>query len=593
MHYHPQEIAQWAPLKDLLAPDGVVDDNAVRLYLAQFARLQQGKSYPSDTDGTALGTVLKHASLQSLGSTFAVFYSKFRLHQPNEYRDDESVPFDHIAFDDWLQDMAASRPSDLEVLLRQAASVLDFTHQAMVMRDAQKWLPDSDMTSYVPPELLKKRPASLFKDFSPTAKDIPYLVEVGAALAEKGPSPKHRELGDTLLRSCFFACYKERRESYNPNLYQFDSAKAFGLIENHAPMDDYEKLIGQLFVRIKEPTAIWDALGYCVQTLQDPYKSKAQKTRAEGIAAVVLKAETEREHNKRFQHTAAHAMACIYNATSNQELKTAIVDFLDTRAHARAWALMPELLSMLPELSPDLLDAVMARLEAKQTPASWQTVTTTLVTGLRLDVRLPYSVYDATDEGEQFFFNKLSGGQLLVHLREALAWCGGNPEQLEKLMESLSTKTWSQEQKETVRNDTLVPTLVMLHLYLRASTCDTLHSLSDGALPKTNWQPLPLLAKLYPEHAPLWRTMQLGILGLAPQGSGTFEHHAEPHRAQTLMQNFFDMFSKSFSSGVGSFGACRGIIEGLGIAPVEYFINHVHAAPTATFELPENMFDLA
>ncbi len=300
MHYHPQEIAQWEPLKDLLAPDGVVDDDAVRLYLAQYARLQLKKTYPSDTDGTALGAVLKRASLDSIGSTFPVFYSKFRLHQLNEYGANESVLLDYIAFDDWLQDMAAGRPNDLEVLLRQAAGVLDFTHQAMVLRDAKKWLPESDMTSYIPPELLKKRPASLFKDFSP------------------------------------------------------------------APIDDYEKLIGQLFVRIKEPTAVWDALGYCVQVLQDPDAPEKKKTRAEGIAAAVLNAEFDREHNTRFQHTAVHALGAIYNATKNLDLRTAIVDFFDSRMHGSARSLLREILDALPETAPDLLDAIMERMKAKQ-----------------------------------------------------------------------------------------------------------------------------------------------------------------------------------------------------------------------------------
>lgn len=58
------------------------------------------------------------------------------------------------------------------------------------------------------------------------------------------------------------------------------------------------------------------------------------------------------------------------------------------------------------------------------------------------------------------------------------------------------------------------------------------------------------------------------------------------------MHHFFEMFSKSFSSGATNINACRGVIEGLGIAPMDYFINHVHASPT-TFELPDNMFDLA
>ncbi len=592
MHYHPQEIAQWEPLKDLLAPDGVVDDDAVRLYLAQYARLQLKKTYPSDTDGTALGAVLKRASLDSIGSTFPVFYSKFRLHQLNEYGANESVSLDYIAFDDWLQDMAAGRPNDLEVLLRQAAGVLDFTHQAMVLRDAKKWLPESDMTSYIPPELLKKRPASLFKDFSPAPKDIPYLVEVGAALVEKGLSQKHLELGDTLLRSCFFACYKERRESYNPNLYQFDSPKAFGLIENHAPIDDYEKLIGQLFVRIKEPTAVWDALGYCVQVLQDPDAPEKKKTRAEGIAAAVLNAEFDREHNTRFQHTAVHALGAIYNATKNLDLRTAIVDFFDSRMHGSARSLLREILDALPETAPDLLDAIMERMKAKQPPATWQTVTTMLITGLDMEVATSYRVELPCAEAGQFVFNKLSGQQLLVHLHEALASCGDDSAKLEELLDGLSTKAWSPDQKEVMRNDVWTPTLVMLYLYSRARSPDTTTSLASAALPNTGWQPLPLLAKLYPEHAPLWRSMQLGILGLEPQSSGGPENHAAPDRMQALMHHFFEMFSKSFSSGATNINACRGVIEGLGIAPMDYFINHVHASPT-TFELPDNMFDLA
>lgn len=210
-----------------------------------------------------------------------------------------------------------------------------------------------------------------------------------------------------------------------------------------------------------------------------------------------------------------------------------------------------------------------------------------------MDVSTPYVVDPPPSVAGQFFFSQLSGEQLLVQLRAALSSCANAPERLDELIQNLSMKTWTQEQKDAVRNDACISTAVMLYLYQHASSPDSPGPLAEGALPTVAWQPLPLLAKIYPEHAPLWRTMQLGILGLNPQGPEDFGNHAPSEKTQMLMRNFFDMFAKSFSSNTVSFGVCQGIIEGLGIPPMEYFINHMHAAPSIALELPENMFDLA
>ena len=136
-----------------------------------------------------------------------------------------------------------------------------------------------------------------------------------------------------------------------------------------------------------------------------------------------------------------------------------------------------------------------------------------LITGLDMEVATSYRVTLHSAEAGQFVFNKLSGQQLLVHLHEALASCGDDSAKLEELLDGLSTKAWSPDQKEVMRNDVWTPTLVMLYLYSRARSPDTTTSLASAALPNTGWQPLPLLAKLYPEHAPLAQHAA-GYLGL-------------------------------------------------------------------------------
>lgn len=144
MRYRPQELVHWQNVQDFLAPNNRVDPDAMRLYLAQYSQLNASETYPDDMDATALGVVLKHAEL-SIGdavvTAFVTYYEEFRLRQLQPYNEDENAPLNHVSFDEWLEDMAESRPDDLEMLLRQAADVLNVNHQAMVLRDAQKWLP--------------------------------------------------------------------------------------------------------------------------------------------------------------------------------------------------------------------------------------------------------------------------------------------------------------------------------------------------------------------------------------------------------------------------------------------------------------------
>lgn len=590
MRYRPQELIHWQDVQDFLAPNDRVDPDAMRLYLAQYSQLNANETYPDDTDATALGVVLKHAQLSvgdAVVTAFVTYYEQFRLRQLQPYNEDENAPSDHVSFDDWLEDMAASRPDDLEVLLRQAADVLDFNHQVMVLRDAQKWLPRSELASYVSPELLNRRASVLFKEFTPAATILQDLLDVGAELMAKGPSPKHKELGDTLMRGCFFACYREPRSSSSAYRYRFDSERALELVEPYGLLNDYDRLLSQLAVRIKEPTVIWDALGYCVKTLEDPLANTEKKDRAEGIVVAVLQAEASREHHQRFNHTAATALIAVYNATRNAALQTTMVDFLDNRIHTTGPRLFADLLDTEPVFSSSLLDAVMERMQTKQSPDVWERVITVLTTSVPMNVNVPYALDPPSAQAGQYLFHQLSGPQLLRHLQQALEACGDDPARLEELLDVLSHRTWSDEQTDALRSDPWISNAVLLYLYHGACSSDNAGILSNGALPVMAWQPLPLLTKLFPEHASLWRSMQMDILRLTPQKEKAFNNQATTEFTREIMHRFFDRFAQSFSPSTPTFHSCHGLIEGLGITPKEYFRDHTHTNLVPPLALPE------
>ena len=596
MRYRPQELVHWQDVQDFLAPNDRVDPDAMRLYLAQYSQLNANETYPDDTDATALGVVLKHAQLSvgdAVVTAFVTYYEEFRLRQLQPYNEDENAPLNHVSFDEWLEDMAESRPDDLEMLLRQAADVLNVNHQAMVLRDAQKWLPHSKLASYVSPELLQRRASVLLKEFNPVATILKDLLDVGAELMATGSSPKHREFGDTLMRGCFFACYREPRSSPSPFRYRFDSERALELVEPYGLLNDYQRLLSQLAVRIKEPTVVWDVLGYCVKTLEDPLANTEKKDRAETIVMAVLQAEEPREHHQRFNHTAATALIAIYNATGNVALQTAIVEFLDNRIHTTGPRLFADLLDTEPVFSSALLNAVMKRMQAKQSPDVWERAMTVLTTSVPMSVNVPYALDPPSAQAGQYLFHQLSGPQLLRHLQQALEACGDDDARLEELLDVLAHRTWSDEQTDALRSAPWISNAVLLHLYHGACSSDNAGILSNGSLPVIGWQPLPLLTKLFPEHASLWRSMQMDILRLTPQKEKGFNNQATSESTREFMLRFFDRFAQSFSPSTPTFDACRGLIESLGITPKEYFRDHTHVHATPSLALPDNMLPSA
>lgn len=594
MHYHPQELDQWQKIEYLLAPDGIEDQKAIKSYLTKYALLSPGIQYHARPDPTVLGAVFKHGSLTAIEDAFVPFYKQFRLFEPlPNYNEDEHTVPDYVMFDDWLADMAASRPQDLEVLLRKVSVELGFTHQAMVLRDAKKWLPASDMLSYIPVDLPNKRPATLFKDFTATAKDLPFLVDVGATLVAQGPTDKHKALGDTLMRSCFFNCYAQGQDRRDELSRDSNAKAAFNLIAQYPLVDDFSTLLKQVTVRVKKPTVVWDALSYCAVTLESPSTTERDKARANAMVIDIIDKENPKGLRDRYYHNASQALGRVYQSSGDETTKLAILNFIEThmRSDSRFAA---NTIDPLARTSPLAFGALLDRLQVGQPMHVWNQVLALLATSVSIRPDCGFHVESAGAEASQFVFSRLAGPELLACLQAALdGVCSeqGNPTpvaELGELLRELSALQWTPAQRDTVRQSDWPATAVLLHLYLAGCSEESAgQEALSGALPSTQWQPLPFLRMLYPEHAPLWRSMELGILDM------TVEKGQEAANSQQLMINLFDMFSKSFSDKGTDFQTSQKVIAGLGLLPLDFFLGCASKTPEPVFDLPEDMFSFS
>lgn len=576
----------------LLAPDGVVDQKAIKSYLTKFAQLSCDIQYAARSDPTTLGTVFKHGEIASIEDAFVEFYKQFRLYDPAPlYGGDESTSNDYIPFDDWLADMADARPQDLERLLKKTASALGFSHQAMVLRDAKKWLPRSDMLSYIPEDLLNKRPTALFKDFTETPPDLPLLVNVGAALAAQGPTDKHKALGDTLMRSCFFSCYAQRAPQYSDSSRDTNAKSAFELIEQYPLVDDFSTLLKQVYVRIKKPTAIWDALSYCADTLEKPGATEKDKIRANAMVVEIIEKEKSRGTRDRYYRQASDSLGRIYESSTDASTQLFILNFFET--NMRSDIRFPEkAIAPLAKTSPLALGALLDRMRVGQPGPVWSEVLAVLALSVDIRPACGFHIDSYGTEASQFVFSRMQGSELLNCLQAALNGVlakdstGGSG--LENMLGELSERQWTHEQRETVRHSSWPATAVLLQLYLAGcSERSDSPELLAGALPFTQRHPLPFLRMLYPEQAPLWRSMELTILDMPLGAEQTAANN------QQLMAHLFDMCSTAFSPKGADFKTCQKIIEGLELSPLDFFRSNVPTTSEPALNLPDEMFNLA
>jgi hypothetical protein len=346
-----------------------------------------------------------------------------------------------------------------------------------------------------------------------------------------------------------------------------------------------------VYVRIKKPPAVWDALSYCVATLERGDATYKEKTRVNAMIADIFEKESSREMQTRYQHFSNNALARIYELTQETNTKSLILDFMDTQIHAQSRFFM-KVVEPLAELSPTLLNELLSLMQKKQSPEVWDEILTVLATQIEMHPDCGYRLCAYEGKTSQLVFSQLKGKDLLACLNTALkSVCfeeHGSSMRLEGLLSQLSERAWTQEQLDTVRQSFWPATAVLLQLYLSACSAQSTEQLATiGALPFTQWQPLPFLRMLYPEKAPLWRNMELGILDmpLTPE--------LKASNGQRLMVNLFEMFAQSFATEKTHFNTCRGVIESMGIAPLDYFRSCMQMTMTPVFELPDDMFSFS
>lgn len=615
MHISPQEQQALDKVSSLLAPTGTMDHSVLNKYLARFQAVHD--DYGSKNgDQLLLGALLKQADAEQNKDAFVAYYKAFRSevfsYDDSDDENDDASSLEkqspagqekEMPLDAWLHDMSVARAADLALWLRHTSANSTFTHQALILRDAKKWLPKEDMASFVPKEVLDQKVSVLFKNFEPDRQDLPYLVDAGLALSRHGPTQKHKELGDTLMRCSFFSEYDHQREYMDKYTSEACPLSAFALIQHTELVNDYPRLIAQTQARLKKPTTTFDALAFCVAVLQNERSSDDEKARANALAVAILDAEQSKDPTKRHKDSATQALCAVYNESQDPTTKKRIVDYFTERVHSiQTTRFFETHLNTLIAHSPALLDNVLAEMQSRVTPQTWDFIVGKLsptppnayhseyinqigvLASNGGPIAVPYRITPLYAESSGHFFKKLSGPVLLSNLVLQL-----HPEKsdrdLNQLFEHLAKQPWSQEQMDHVKQSTWPATAVLYYLYQASQTGEALDDYADGSLPNTQWQPLPLMNKLYPEHAGLWRQMELGILD-APLNDNKDEQFSH------IMGKLFDVFAQGFSSEKMTLSLCKGLISGLGMEPLDYFQANTKTS-LPTFELPDDMFNFS
>ena len=594
----------WAEQKDFFAPNGIPNDVAYDAYLGKYAQMGAGyQAHAKFEQQQLVGVLLKNAPDAAFEKGFKLYYPLFR------------TGANSVQFDDWLGEFAAERPAILAKTLRSMAPDLNFTQQVMVLRDIQKWFPGSNIKDYAPPKLLKTKPTVILKQFNPTLVDMPYLLAMSASLmAEKDPQSK--ALGDTIVRGSFIARYgmpedspEDRGPTWPYGDVKYSGVSAFAMLERYGIEMDPRVLLEQVQLRYNAQSVMFDALAYSVMVLETDSSTQPAKSSAQSILQEVLSFAEKTPDHPGFGLQTESAFARIYTRLEDDTQKKRIEelmaehmrlgtekrqeyraathrtyrDVLSTLASVKngSSALHTTLVGRMYRLLPE--DQKMAFLQSATVDADIKRNTVSHMTDR----------YDPATQNALFALLEPSGMEDFIagSLRtffENDAQLPDSTDGMKTMLCRLAQLDWSPEQSQAFRDSPLAATTMLLYLYLTATgQAKYAESTHRSGLPFTQWEPLPLLKKVYPDKMPLRNKMTVGLLQMPMEE----QEAAAKMQYQQVMGSMFQAFSQAFLADGPSLAISQGIVDSLGVCPLDYFLDaHKKAVPAMDLDLPEDMF---
>lgn len=588
----------WELQKGLFYPGGVANDDAFHAYLKKYSQLTDPRfavysGYASYPEQLLLGVILKHTPDSVFQEAFTTYYSQFRTGENS------------AEFDTFLGDLAVDRPNVLATALKSSAPSLDFTKQVMVLRDAQKWLPGSNIKDYAAPKLLKTKPSVIAKQINPRLEDMPYLVALSATLL-RNEDPQSRALGDTIAKGSFIARYGMPIEyKYGINLrlptVKYCSDEAFTLLQRHGVTIAPSVLLQQVQLRYNAQSVVFDALAYPVRVLEDSNSPQSEKLNALDVLDEVLTFSESKPDHAGFNTVVESALSRLHAVVATPERRLRIEDRLTLHMlgkNSYGCPSMASVLSTVERTNEALLFKLAGRafdsIKPREKLYFLQNATIEVEQHKR---KLTVALDSADTAVQNAFFALLPATQVEEFISGALysffdpATSSDNQDRtssLKDMLNSFAQFDWPPENAAAFRASPLAATTILLYLYMAAAGhTDHLEPLGEAGIPYTDWTPLPFLKNMYPEKMELWNRMTLGLLQMPMEE--TKERKKEQYCK--VMGSMFQAFSNSFLVDGPSLGITQGVIESLDANPLDYFMDaHKKKGPLLDLALPDDMF---
>lgn len=561
MHLTSLENEAWRAHADFFEPGGTLDIPACQAYLhAHMQRNFHANHLGNGKVELLLALLKKVPNLDEARDAFCRLYENMRKELPQ--------------LQSLMQECAQEQPQTFRTWMRQASLCSNMTSQILLIRDVKEWLPLDDVIEYTSPELLKIKPTTFVKRFSPDVQDMVPMLGAGMQMQNH---PEYAPLGRMIVQGVFTAMYGKESTNESGMEEKYCARAAFSLLnDSNAPIDP-EELLGMVALRYKGPSLVPDALAFthaCLSSQSSPY------TQARGLD--VLNAVLNK-HNEEPSMEYANNFCRVYTALLNLDAPTfdprpwlariekacthyiAVANKND--CPARTLLIAAE---HAPALVRPMLDALLTRNDDQDC--------TQLIAHVYLGGRVAmyHGLYPEADGYLDAFVDACEKRITPAQMTHALAV---ESERFRALYQD--PKKWRPEAEAGSRYNALshfsrqkISTSMLSHLkdssvvaqwtlaYLGAeAVLESPSNTDNSTMPELDQIPLPFLAKLYPEHSSTWNVMQKALLQKQPSDAQT---------GTNVYQQLFDIFAQTFLPSSPTFAQAHAACVALDINWQEY-----------------------
>lgn len=555
------ENSEWQKHAHFFEPNGVLDEEACQMYLQTHLRRDFYVNRMANGNAEVLLALLKKVPhLDESRNAFVRLYANMRKELPG--------------LQPLMQEYSREHPETLRAWLKQASECSNMTSQILLIRDVKEWLPNDNVIDYISSALLSTKPATFVKRFSP---DVPDMKPMLDAALDMQKDPQYAPLGLMIVQGIFTAMYGKESQSESSMELKYCAREAFQLLHHRNVRIAPGELLDMVVSRYKGPSIVSDALAFTYECLD----AQDQETQARGLE--VLDAVMEKFNQSASDiyienfcriHSAMVALNAPTLASWVAKIQDACCQYI---ASADSSELPARAIMVAAKYGPGLvepmLDALLARNDDQDCT---QLIAHVYLGGERGGDRTMYRGLNPYENGYPDSFvqaceNRISPQQM-THAFIA---------ESERLIQKYRDGQFRPEAEAYARHNALQhfsrqktsPTMVS-HLkespvvaqwtlaYLGAqAVLETPTDADNGTMPELDHMPLPFLAKLYPEHAATWNTMQKALL---QRDVNTAKNQTNVH------QQLFDMFAQTFLPNAPTFLQAHGACLALDVNWQEY-----------------------